>query len=264
MTHLVKVNNMYKCVNCDKSYKLKDNYEKHKISCDLFHEMRLKTHDEFVEDVEELPSQREMFKLIKELASKCNTLEKEVFHLKQVVNIRQKKQIVECLNNKNISHPPLNTFTEWFKSWEVYMDDLQKIFENDLSDGIKQVIKREIELYKSIKPICAFSNKPNYLYVFDISNEKEENNEPIWKPMSKELFEVMYMYLNRKFMQMFIQWQNANRERIEASEMEKDQLIVYMIKLNGSRVPIEKRESELKKWLYLLVEQKADNLYEFI
>jgi hypothetical protein len=73
-------------------------------------------------------------------------------------------------NNKNISHPPLNTFTEWFKSWEVYMDDLQKVFENDLSDGIKQVIKREIELYKSIKPICAFSNKPNYLYVFDISN----------------------------------------------------------------------------------------------
>ena len=42
MSDIIKVNNMYKCINCDKSYKLKDKYETHKGGCDLFHQMRLK------------------------------------------------------------------------------------------------------------------------------------------------------------------------------------------------------------------------------
>ncbi len=39
---------------------------------------------------------------------------------------------------------------------------------------------------------------------------------------------------------------------------------MYMIKLNGSKVPTEKRELEIKKWLYSVIEQKSDILYEFI
>lgn len=254
---------MYKCENCSKSYKLKENYKKHKSACDLLYNIQLKTHDEIVDLSEEMPSQKEMFNLLKELSLKCSNLEKEVSHLKSIVNIRQKKQILECLNNANSqSKTPTNTFTEWYTNWTVNMEDLYKIFENDLSEGIKNVIKREIENYScGVKPICAFNNKQNYIYVFEKENE---TSSPQWRPLSAENFDNMFLYINRKFFQIFINWQNENRDKIESSEAEKDTTIMHMIKLNGSRVPTEKRENEIKKWLYSIIEQKSDILYEFV
>ncbi len=252
----------YNCINCGKSYKLKDNYDKHKSACDLFHDIALKTHDQITECSEELPSQREMYKLIKELALKCSTLEKEVTHLKAIVNIRQRKHILECLNNGNSqTKNPSITFSQWYKEWNVTMDDLYKVFENDLSEGIKNVIKREIDLFSGNKPICAFNNKPNYIYMFETDKETSQKE---WRPLSSEYFDGMFMYITRKFFQIFIKWQNENREKIESSEAEKDAIIMHMIKLNGSRVPTEKRELEIKKWLYSIIEQQSNILYEFV
>lgn len=257
-----KTNNMYKCTNCCKSYKLKENYEKHKSACDLFHIIQSKTHDEITDISEEIPTQKEMYKLLKELALKCGNLEKEVSQLKAVVNIRQKKQILECLNNQNSeTKKPKITFTQWYKTWEVTVDDLFKVFEDDLSEGFKNVINRQISIFQEIKPLCAFTNKPNYIYMFE---QETETNLIQWLPLSSEIFNEMFMYITRKFFQVFIKWQNENREKIESSEAEKDTIIMYMIKLNGSKVPTEKRELEIKKWLYSVIEQKSDILYEFI
>ncbi len=257
-----KTNNMYKCTNCCKSYKLKENYEKHKSACDLFYIIQAKTHDEITDISEEIPTQKEMYKLLKELALKCGNLEKEVSQLKAVVNIRQKKQILECLNNQNSENKkPRITFTQWYTSWNVITDDLFKVFENDLSEGLKNAINRELSTFEGIKPLCAFTHKPNYIYMFENENE---NSVPSWKPLDSECFNQMFMLLHKKFYKIFMTWHEENREKIESSEAEKDAVIMHMIKINGSRVPTEKRELEIKKWLYSVIEQKSDVLYEFI
>ena len=70
-----------KCVYCSRTYKKKENYSKHVITCAFFHNVHLQSRDDFNLSVEDLPSQREMFLLMKELANKCHELEKKVGHL---------------------------------------------------------------------------------------------------------------------------------------------------------------------------------------
>ena len=66
-----------KCVYCSRTYKKKENYSKHVITCAFFHNVHLQSRDDFNLSVEDLPSQREMFLLMKELANKCHELEKK-------------------------------------------------------------------------------------------------------------------------------------------------------------------------------------------
>ncbi|MFZ4478247.1 MAG: hypothetical protein ACOYPR_23845 [Saprospiraceae bacterium] len=61
-----------------------------------------------------MPTYKELFRFVQELSLKCERLEREVARLKTTVSVRQKKVIVECLNqSQNI---PSYTFCDWWKN----------------------------------------------------------------------------------------------------------------------------------------------------
>jgi hypothetical protein len=250
-------NRLHKCFYCSRTYKLKDNYEKHIGPCEFFHKSQLQSRDDFNLSVETLPSQREMFSLLKTLALKCSDLEKEVQQLKQTVNIRQKKQILEWLNTHRTTL--YVTFTEWYSNIEITMEDLEKVFEYDLIDGIKKVLELRMGGLKII-PICGFSQKKNHLYIFDSIH----NNTNEWKSLSNSDLDKMIFCISRKFMQKFVLWQRKNEELVTNSERLKDQEIMYMVKINGSKISDEKRNAEVKRWLFEKLEDNLDTLYEFV
>jgi hypothetical protein len=220
-----------------KKYKIKENYKKHSISCELFHNKNTKD--------SELPSNKEIYNLIKTLALKCSNLEKELVKLKQTVHIRQKKQTMGYLN----THCDVikEDFTKWYENIKIEREDLEKVFDSDLSEGIKQVLKKN----KS-ECICGFSHKPNVVYVY----EKE------WRVMTSEDMEKMIKHLNREFMKEFIIWRKENEKEIEGNEKRKEEEIICMIKVNGCKISVEKRAAEIKKWLYSEIEEKLE-IYEY-
>jgi len=250
-------NRLYKCIYCSRTYKLKDNYEKHVKPCEFFHKSQLQSQDDFCLAVETLPTQREMFELMKSLALKCSELEKEVVHLKQIVNVRQKKQILEWLNSNRTSVP--STFTEWYTDIEVTMEDLEKVFQYDLDSSIQNILQRKINQVKCV-PICGFSQKTNHLYIFDMTDE----NVNLWKNVATPDIDKMIFYMSRKIMQKFLVWQKENQEELSASQQSKDREIIYMMKVNGSKITDEKRNTEMKKWLFSKLEENMDMLYEFV
>jgi Holliday junction resolvase len=248
----------YKCLYCSKTYKIKANYKKHSISCEFFYNKNTKTHDEWIDHIEKIPTMRELYSFIKELAFKCNHLENEVQQLRQTVNIRKKREIIEWLNIHR-ANPQKKSFTEWYKSLSVDFDLLKKVFDNDLTYGIKELLLKQLENKKD-NSIAAFTQKQNMFYIFDAS---EENNQTIWRTMENEDIKKMIQFINKCFLKIFVKWQKENETMISQSEILKDQEINYMIKINGSKISMEKRILDIKKWLYNILEENIE-FYDFV
>lgn len=237
-----KENGFYKCNLCGKGYRLKDNYNKHYVSCKFFHSSCLQTHDECEESMENLPTQKELYRFIKEIALKCQHLEDEVAHLKQTLNVRQKNNILEMLNNdqNNAIRVP---FEQWCSRFQVEPHHLNVVFEGDLMAGIKEILKPHLK--EPIIPLKAVHTK-NALYIYDTDLQ--------WKNASNNCFDKVVYTLERQFLQAFLVWQRENQEKISLSEKLKDDEIQYMMKICGYKTSGDKI-AILKKWVIGIISE---------
>ena len=65
------------CVHCGKSYKKRENLNKHLNLCELLHKSK-KAGPLIIEDDEPLPSQRKMYQMLLELGQKYNRMEEKM------------------------------------------------------------------------------------------------------------------------------------------------------------------------------------------
>lgn len=237
------------CQYCSRKYKIKKNLNNHLISCELFH--KIQTPDEFQESIETIPSQRDMFQIIKLLSIKCSVLEKEVIQMKKKANIFQKKEILELLNEKIMNE----TFTKWYKNIEITEDEMKIAMENNLSKAIIELIKRKMEDIKSTNlPFACFKEKPNVIFIYD-TNEIDNNHNQKWKMASNDDIEKLVKYLSHEILKVFVKWQKENIAFFMANEQNKNLEIEYMSRISGHKNPLEKRTLEIKKWLYNFIQQ---------
>ena len=120
-----------------------------------------------------------------------------------------------------------------------------------MTEGIKEVL---LNTPKN-RPLAAFTQKANTLYIF---NEQGE-----WCTSMNENVEKIVFIISQAIMSKFVIWMEENEAVISQSEEKKDEEIIYMIKVNGSSVSDEKRASDIKKWLITTLEEDL-NLFEFI
>lgn len=252
------------CQYCLRTYRLKKNYNNHIVSCEFFHKIQSKTHDEFQDSIETIPNQRNMFNLLKLLAIKCGVLEKEITYLKQNTQIRQKKQILEHLNEKKNVY---KSFVKWYKETEITEEDMKISMQQDLTKGIINILKRILSLHDSSKendkrvPICYVKEKPHTIYIYDrvkdSSNIETETNRNEWKIASNDDIEKLVLFYSHEILKVFVKWQKENLEFFMANEKNKDLEIEYMSKISGIKNPVEKRVNELKKWLYSYLQEES-------
>lgn len=247
----------YQCIHCSRTYKKQENYSKHVVTCAFFHNLHMQSPDDFSLSVEDLPSQREMYQLMKELAYKYREMEKKVMHLEQTVNIRQRKQIISWLNiHRSNTVVPLYA---WTMAIAIDSDILATVFREDLTEGIKAALTKTIAGgHKQYRPLAAFTQKANTLYI-----HMEHDNEASWTSATNENVEKMVFILSQNIMRKFMAWRVENETAISESEEKKDQEILYMIKVNGSKVSDEKRASDIKKWLIATLEEDLE-MYEYV
>lgn len=254
------MSNSHTCSYCARTYRLVENYNKHIITCEFFHKSQLQSQDDFQLSVETMPSPREMFLLMRELAHKCSTLEQDVANLKQIVYVRQKKQITEWLNQHRISPSP-PSFVEWYETIYITMDHLQRVFDYDLTEGIKYTVGHAIQCSMIRRPISAFSQRSGSIYIYQKQPESEVHG---WRVSANEDLERMVHCLERKFLITFVKWQKENQARTAQSEELKDREIMYMIKINGSKITLERRTADVKKWMFSHIEENLEKTVEFV
>jgi hypothetical protein len=244
------------CPYCSRKYKIKKNYNNHIISCELFHKIQNISDDDYQDSIETLPNQRDIYKLLKILAIKCNVLEKEVIQMKKTTNIRQKKQIFELLNEKKMDQ----TFTNWYKEIEITEDDMRVSMEKDLTKGIIQIIKKKIENSIDNKPIACFKEKSNSIFIYDIveveshtqprvetisttsqdvsvSSSSSSATQPLqssisipsWRIATNEDINKLVGLYSHEILKIFVKWQKKHLEFFMANDKSKDFKIFIII-----------------------------------
>jgi hypothetical protein len=286
------------CKYCHKSWKHIKDYEKHLACCEFFYQFRRKPQTEMDDYGCKLPTHKELFRFVQELSLKCERLEREVARLKTTVSVRQKKVIVECLNqSQNI---PSYTFCDWWKNitlqipvslntkeetdmrshWSVISNPfLYRVFNMGLVEGVKFVLGKFIETErqkKRVLPIRCFTQKPNMFYIYCGAMDPEEldgaqpptmfkllkDSQQTWRNMSNADLEMVVDYMSQLFVREFLLWQRQNISEIEQDETRGEEQIAYMMRVNSMRPSKEKGIMELRKWLFATLEENAQNIAE--
>jgi hypothetical protein len=250
----------YKCPYSYHKYKDKYNCKRHMATCQFLCTPIYERKDDFLLSKEKIPSHTEMYRIIQELAVKCSQLEKEVGHLKKLVNVREKKRVLDYLSDQR--KDVVCDFTTWYMNMKIDEKQLEVVFQEDLTAGIKTVLSKEIKRPKI--PICAFSNKNNCFYISVIDETSTEKRR--WRMMHNDDLEKVIVFLSRQFLKTFMdykekeQWFSVSPSENNDEPKDNETKISKMKKVVGVKVSLEKRTTDIKKWLFSLLEEKNDTL----
>ena len=232
------------CTYCYRKYRKKENYEKHLSCCEFFYRSRM-VHADII--YEPLPSQRELYQLVKELAYKCDKLEQKIEKMETANRNIHRKQITDYLKE----YTPHTSVNQWLNQIEIQEKHLITVFENTIIEGLKQVIQDHI-FNNFTLPFCSFQNKNNTIYIY---NNDDDHNEAKWYIATNKELDKIISTISYKFLQAFVDWKQTNllstnyydEEEGDSSTIEqeiaeqiaedlKKKQLMYMMKINGNRV----------------------------
>ena len=195
------------CGFCGKSFKRKTFYEQHIILCEQLYNSRLMNEDERNEEFD-LPTQKELYGLLRNLTLKYDELLDEVHSLRSYVEKQKKKiNILEWLNEN--CHPP-EDYVEWVHSLVISDEMLQNTFKYGVVHGIVDLIMENMPL-ENVKnhPIKCFQQKQFIFFRF--RNGK-------WSTMGVAHLESFIDAIHCLFMKAFRKWKAENQELIDEDE----------------------------------------------
>lgn len=270
----VSMSNNNFCMYCNRHFHFKDLYDQHVTTCEFFYRTR-RQKDRDADLHEQLPSPQEQYKLIQYLMIQVAKLQKENIQLKGAANTKKRKVIMEWLQSSGGPKPSMH-FGEWINTVSISIDNLFKVFDGDLVEGMKHCLETYFATTKSTTntnlPIYAFVQKPGSIYiyanepVFISSNTSAANNTDSssakWIILSPEVFDGWMNRLAHRFLQEFIKWQLANSAQIYATDESKEKNVDNLRKVNGlmGKAYEERRRAELRKWLFNKLAQDFTHL----
>jgi hypothetical protein len=192
-------------------------------------------------------------------------MQKTIDNLTTNSRTKQRKQITDYLQYRS----PQTTAIEWTRNISITQKHLDAVFEGSIIDGMVSAIKDNIHI-ASLLPFCSFEQKPNTIYIYSTIAEE---TIPKWHQMTMDEVDKIISILSYKFLQAFIQWQKKTaipkptyddddadeddedaERQMKVEEEIKNQHMLYMIKINGTRTTDEKKRASIKKTLYSLTQ----------
>jgi hypothetical protein len=240
------------CVYCGKSYKTRKNLDKHIILCEIWHQSKSKKNTNITkksnddeDDTIIIPSQKQMYQIILELANKCNRLENKVNELNKFITKKIKKiDVLDYLNN-DLQKPNISfdNITEIIK---VNEQDIEYLFNNSYLETMNHILTRSIYNHDNNPlPIICFIQKQNYIYIFDKTNSQTQENILCWQTISREKFIQFLNIIQFKISKAFSEWRKTNLQNL----MENDSAsILYDKTFSKLMAPEFKKDTTYNKY----------------
>jgi hypothetical protein len=241
------------CVNCGKSYKKRENLNKHLFLCTLLDKSR-KSKGPIVieqEEVIDLPSSRKMFEMLIALGQKYVKLEEEMVEVKKWVEKKKKK--INVLDWLHMHVIPSVNFDTMVASIVVSFEDAKFILNHSFHDTfhhlIHAVFKKEGK--EGFLSIFAFDQKINTFYIYN----------DCWIEASRENLTWFFNKMHMKLINAFYQWKKVG---IAESNLNKDQFETAcdkaLIKLMDVDFRVENMFSKVRNILFKELKTNNESL----
>jgi hypothetical protein len=226
------------CNICQSGYKLKSNYDKHRLICETMY----KSSNELSKETTDLPTLREIFAIVLEMNAKYSRIEKKIDELSKWVDSKKRKMnIVDWLND---TYKNPTVFSSWIETIQINRKHLEYIFNSEYIEGVNRILK---ELFPTenaaadTTAIKAFIQKENTLFAY--------SNDLKWGIIGEEQFHQLLDYLFKQLMNEFIKWQRENLHKMAEDEF-SDSYALNVKKIMGGNHTREQICFKVKKELY--------------
>ena len=191
--------------------------------------------------VKENPPVNEMS--LNDIISMLLSLKEEVDVLKRYIKkVETKKEDMRTKEDIDFRlHRKCSLFFEdWVKQITINDDQLQKVFLNNLTDGIKECLSDSIKLYGTdVIPIQSIKKRSGTLYIYS----KECND---WEICTQPKLSFCIATITNEFAKAFIQYKSVTL-------LEDERSFDYFVKVSGIKIKKEKQYTEIKAFLLSLL-----------
>lgn len=267
----------FKCLYCKKSYKNKSNLNKHLVLCELIHTSKNKKQLLIEEEDNNLPSQKQLYQMLLELAFKYNKLEEKMDLAMKWIDKKKKK--INILDWLQINIVPNYIFDNLSLQIEVTNLDVEFLFNNSFIDTLNELFSRVLynqefsqqnnkECNKhcdenretNVVPIFAFVQKINTIYIY---NSVDPLNNFGWIELSREKFIYFLNKIHFKFVKVLNEWKKQNQKLLDESERALDLYNKTLIKLMGVEFKQENILSKIRSNMYNKMKTDMKSLIEY-
>ena len=252
------------CEYCGKEYKRRINLDKHFILCEILYKAKKKDRridKETEETNEEMPTQKQMYKMILELALKYNKLEEKMELMSKWVDKTKKKiNVLDWLNSSSNLKPEL-IFDDLADSISILETDLDLLFNSNFYDMLNEIFTRNFyNNDESEISLFAFIQKANTIYIYsrDISSL-----ELVWIELSREKLIYFLNKVHFKIVKALLEWKKIYFEKINNSDQMEEMYNKAKIKLMGIDFKQDSTLSKIKLSIYNKMKKDMKALIEY-
>jgi len=185
----------YSCEYCSKTYTRKNAATKHFILCELLHnsinihnnttQKKLKREQQCEEEeTSGIPSQRQLYIMLQELAFKCSVMETKMENMQKWTDkTKRKLNVLQWLNQQPV---PIITYTIWANNIQLLDEDITTLMEENVTYTLIKIVlrnlinldsKSESEQTNQNQPIRCFNQKSNVFYIYTKSKQDGDKQD---------------------------------------------------------------------------------------
>jgi uncharacterized protein YeeX (DUF496 family) len=208
---------------------------------------------ELVDD--RIPSDRMLYELVKNLALKCDRLEKEVEDLRRIA--RKEKKKIDILDYLRQHQAPAKNYQQWMKEIEVQHRYLEIVFENNIIMGVTKLIEDYISGFTNDQlPLAAFSHKSGQIYIY----------KEAWAQINPETLNTLFDILSTRFLISYTQWEAENPDLKRENEETAKLKMQYKRKILGTYISDDTKYKRFSTHVFDCLKQGIRTIteYEFV
>jgi hypothetical protein len=191
--------------------------------------------------------------MVKELSARLDKAEAEITKLRGMVQSKNRRIIHDWLNQTN--QTPVAPFDTWRKEIQVRDLDVDKMMNGSVSGGLMEgvisCVEFAIEEKRGTLPLRCFTQKPKTFYIYSVGDD----GVACWRIVRNET-ETFGVFMEGVERRLRRKYNAERRDQEDDDDLDKNQLI--MEKINGTRMPTEKRIGVFKKWLFSKLEENMN------
>jgi hypothetical protein len=236
------------CPYCSKEYSRKTSLNKHVLMCDFLQKSKQAKKIE-EEEINNLPSYKELVTIVQELALKNNRLEEKLYQMEKWIETKKKKvNVIQWLNQHAT---PSTTYPAWCQQIKITSQNLIHLFDNTISDTVIKIIQENLH---ELLPIYAFDQKTNAFYIFV---------DGVWAEMSNINFSNLLIKIQNRLLEEINLWRTNNASQLQSNDKMSDTYNKTIMKLMNINSVQDGTVGKIKTGMYQMIKVDIKNMIEY-
>jgi hypothetical protein len=202
------------------------------------------------EEINNLPSYKELVIIVQELALKNNRLEEKLCQMEKWIETKKKK--VNVMQWLNQHATPSITYPAWCQQIKITSQNLIHLFDNTISDTVIKIIQENLQ---ELLPIYAFDQKTNVFYIFVDGG--------VWAEMTNINFSNLLIKIQNRLLEEINLWRTNNAAQLQSNDKMSDTYNKSIMKLMNINSVQDGTVGKIKTGMYQMIKVDIKNMIEY-